>query len=151
MFSKILNKLGVRSDAPVNEQLDAYNKADRELKDQLIETFLSEDFRSIAGADEGQLALQLWLGGKRELALTAYDAAIQKNPGESSLLLNRANLKFELGRYQEAVCDYELAMQATPSLPAELFVNYEMIQKLGIDSPVLKILSEKNSNRQSNP
>lgn len=150
MYFKLLKMLGFRSDSSPKQQLDIYNTLKPEQQKAVVDAYTDEDFRYTPGTSDAQRALTLWRGGQREQALEAYDTAIEQLPKDSSLLLNRANLKFELGRYADAASDYDRAMQALPPLPPEVFVNYQMIQTLGIDSPVLKILAEKKRNAAGN-
>lgn len=93
----------------------------------------------------GQLAQRFWDEGKREEALRCFNSAIELSRNDGPLYLNRANLKFQMGLFHEALADYEKAHQLMPDAPWELFGNEKMIQSLGPDSSTLKRLAARRA------
>ena len=144
MLEKIMEKLGLARSRSAGEYTDRYASLSPSEQEEVIEAYLSEDLASHPPKHLAQTALRLWKEGKAKEADQHYSAAISMTPSDSTLLLNRGNLYFELGRYEEAIADFEAAKKGTPLLPDHLLVNYNMIQMLGIDSPVLQGLAQKN-------
>ncbi len=83
------------------------------------------------------LADRFWSEGNREDALKCYNSAIELVPDGSSYLC-RANLKFEMGLFHEALEDYQQARQSMPDAPSILFLNERTIRTLGPDSGTLR-------------
>lgn len=61
----------------------------------------------------GKARVQVELGRKQE-AVTAYDAALKIKPMMADILVDRGDLNLELGRKAEAKRDYEQALRFTP-------------------------------------
>jgi tetratricopeptide (TPR) repeat protein len=93
----------------------------------------------------GQLAQRFWDEGKREEALKCFTSALVLSPKDAVLHLNRANLLYQMGRFHEALQDFERAAALDPKLPAVLFGNEKMIRTLGPDSSTLKRLAARRS------
>ncbi len=55
---------------------------------------------------------------------------------------------WELGNISAAISDFERAMSGTPKLPEHVFVNYQMVQNLGEDSPILKAVIERRRKKR---
>lgn len=69
-----------------------------------------------------QKALAHWQNGEREIALEYYDSALEMNPLDELTLLNRGNLLFELGYFDEAFEDLQKAVDLNPEVPAGLLM-----------------------------
>ena len=109
------------------------------------EVFGEEDVEAAAENFVG-IALSAWRNGERDKALSYWNAAIEYSPSHADRWLNRGNLKFEMGRYAEALVDYEQSLRIAPSLGENvaLFFNYHLIQKLGSDSEALKLANQNS-------
>jgi len=63
--------------------------------------------------------------GQAEQAMAAFRRVLELDPGETASLINLASCNNILGRYQEAMQDYEKAFELRPAHMTELFVNHE--------------------------
>ena len=93
------------------------------------EDFSVEDgLSSLAAAYPDQADVWFLLGryaersGDNERALAAYGRAIEANPHDFRALVNRGNVRFLEGEYQEAISDYEEAARRAPE-SVEAFYN----------------------------
>lgn len=68
-----------------------------------------------AALEHFQLAQQLAAKGEREKAVEEYTQALAAQPGLTAALLNRGNLLDDLGRFDEAITDYEAVQKAEPN------------------------------------
>lgn len=143
MFDTLLRLLGFKRGESMERHLERYNRLAPVERDGVLDAYGEQDLSSSPPDQLAQTALNLWRSGKHEDALAYYDGAIQQAPTDSTLLLNRGNLHFELGKVSAAVADFERAMCGHPKLPDHIFVNYQMIQTLGEDSPILLAMFEK--------
>lgn len=104
----------------------------RELKEELnknpqlaitADRFLQEtEFSEYSDQWYVQKALKHWREGERETALEFYNSALKINPDDELTLLNRGNLLFELGYFDEAFKDLEKAVELNPEVPADLLM-----------------------------
>ena len=75
-----------------DNELDFYNKAER----------------------KARKAYELYENGKMKQALAALDGAIEINPSSSSLHFNKALTLDGIERFEEAIAEYETALQYNP-------------------------------------
>lgn len=75
-------------------------------------------------------ALTAWNNKDLDTALMKYDEAIENCPNNSTYLLNRANLHFERCEFESAMCDYESSLAGAPTLPSEVYGNYELLKAM---------------------
>jgi tetratricopeptide (TPR) repeat protein len=143
MFDMLLSLLGFKRGESLEKHLDRYSSLCRIEREGVMDAYGEQDLTSSPANHLAQLALNLWRSNRHEDALVYYTRAIEQAPTDSSLLLNRGNLHFELGNVTAAVADFERAMRGHPKLPDSVFVNYQMVQTLGEDSPILLGLFER--------
>ena len=139
-FDSIMRKLGFAKGASVEGLTEA----------QLRLILMGEqtvDLSSFPDLHFGQLAQRFWDAGKREEALKCFNSAITLSPTDGPLYLNRANLKYQMGLFHEALDDYRLAHEFMPDAPMVLFGNEKMIQNLGPDSATLKRLAQRRADQ----
>jgi tetratricopeptide (TPR) repeat protein len=148
MFDSLLKLLGFRPKESLAQHVDRYARLPRAQQDAVLDAYGEEDLSLFPAAQVGQSALNLWRSGRHEEALAQYNRAIALAPSDSALLLNRGNLHFELGNIPGAIDDFEQAVRGHPKLPDHVFVNYQMIQNLGEDSPVLLALIERRRKKR---
>jgi tetratricopeptide (TPR) repeat protein len=112
-------------------------------REEHAEVFGEEDVEA-AAESLAKSALSAWRSGERDRALAYWNAAIEYSPPHADWWLNRANLNFEMGRYAEALADYEESLRIAPSLGENvaLFFNYHLIKRLGPDSEALKLAAQ---------
>ncbi len=151
MLDSILKLLGFKRRDSLEQHLEHYNRLSSSERDEVLDVYGKEDLRSSPPDQLAQSALNLWRNGRHKDALDYYNRAIELAPTDSTLLLNRGNLYFELGDISAAVIDFERAMHGKPKLPDHVFVNYQMIQTLGEDSPVLSSMIERRRQKQQQP
>ncbi|MBU3666482.1 MAG: tetratricopeptide repeat protein [Chthoniobacterales bacterium] len=151
MFSKILQLIGLKkgSDSTNAELPLAPFVPPRPISRAVFEdTFGAEDLENTA-EEYFMSGLSTWKLGDSETALDKFNTAIEYSPERADWFLNRGNLLAELGRYSDALSDFERALQINPALDdGVLFVIYHMIKQLGVDSPALKIVAEQNSEQR---
>jgi tetratricopeptide (TPR) repeat protein len=112
-------------------------------REEHAEAFGEEDVGVVAENFAG-IALSAWRNGERNKALSYWNAAIEYSPSHADWWLNRGNLQFQMGRYAEALVDYEESLRIAPSLGENvaLFFNYHLIKRLGPDSEALKLAAQ---------
>lgn len=144
VLSKFLKSLGFRREEGLEGYLERYIRLTPHQREAVLDSAGSENLSAFPPEDQlAQTALNLWRNGKHQDALDYYNRAIALAPTNSTLLLNRGNLNFELGNISAAVSDFERAMSGSPKLPEHVFVNYQLIQTLGEDSPILQATIER--------
>jgi tetratricopeptide (TPR) repeat protein len=84
---------------------------------------------------QAQVALSLWRSGQREQALDHFNRAVELAPDDAVILINRANLKHELGSLEDAMEDFEraqrgIAQRGYPKLPEYFFAGLELWRKM---------------------
>lgn len=65
----------------------------------------------------------LFKSGSYEEAAEAYSLAIEENPKESKLLLNRARCRYRLGQYESCMADTEAAFILNPGMHEALYMQ----------------------------
>lgn len=148
MLNKLLKALGFRRKEGLDGFLDRYSHLAPNQREAILDAAGGEELGAFPPDQLAQTALNLWRSGKCENALDYYNRAIAIAPTESTFLLNRGNLHFELGNISAAVTDFERAMSGTPKLPEYIFANYHMIQTLGKDSPTLQTMIERRRKKR---
>jgi tetratricopeptide (TPR) repeat protein len=93
----------------------------------------------------GQLAQRFWDEGRRDDALRCFTSALVLAPKDGILHLNRANLLYQMGRFHDALVDFDRAAELNPDLPEVAFGNANMIRTLGPDSATLKRLAARRA------
>jgi tetratricopeptide (TPR) repeat protein len=68
--------------------------------------------------------------GKKDAALASYDGALNLQPGNAVVHLNRANLLGDLGRYNEALAVYDRCLQLRPNFAEAHFNRGNVLQTL---------------------
>lgn len=91
-----------------------------------MQDFLEHDIAGGPAQERAQVGLRLWRSGQREQALNCYDQAVILAPEDSVILLNRACLRLELGRLEDAMQDFERAQRGHPKLPDYLFAGLDL-------------------------
>ncbi len=148
MLNKVLKALGFRREEGLDGYLERYNRLTPNQREAVLDATGHEDLSAFPPDQLAQTALNRWRNGKHQEALDLYNRAIALAPTDSTLLLNRGNLNFELGNISAAISDFERAMSGTPKLPEHVFVNYQMVQNLGEDSPILKAVIERRRKKR---
>jgi tetratricopeptide (TPR) repeat protein len=144
----LLSLLGFKREESLDKHLDRYCNLAHIEREGVLDAYGELDLRSSSPDHLAQHALNLWRSNRHEEALIYYTRAIEEAPTDSGLLLNRGNLHFELGNVSAAVADFERAMVGHPKLPDAVFVNYQLIQTLGKDSPVLRGVIERRRKKR---
>jgi tetratricopeptide (TPR) repeat protein len=148
MFDMLLSLLGFKRGESLEKFLGRWSSLCRIEREGVLDAYSEQDLTSSPPDHLAQVALNLWRSNRHEDALVYYTRAIEQTPTDSSLLLNRGNLHFELGNISAAVADFERAMRGHPKLPNDIFVNYQLIQTLGEDSPILLAAIEKRREKR---
>jgi tetratricopeptide (TPR) repeat protein len=92
--------------------LDRYSSLHRVEREAVLDAYGELDLTSSSPNHLAQTALNLWRSNRHEEALICYTRAIEEAPADSTLLLNRGNLHFELGNISAAVADFDHAAAA---------------------------------------
>lgn len=150
MFSQILQLLGLKnaSDSATERPQEPFVPPRPISREDHAEVFGEEDTER-AAEQYFESAISAWKTASLDRALDNINTAIEYSPERADWLLNRGNLLFELGRYSDALSDFERALQLSPSLDdGMLFFNYHTIKQLGVNSPTLKIVAEQNRQKR---
>lgn len=115
MLNKLLTALGFRRKEGLDGFLDRYTQLTPNQREAILDAAGGEDLSAFPPDQLAQTGLDLWRSGKCEDALDCYNRAIALAPADSTFLLNRGNLHFELGNISAAVADFKLAMSGTPN------------------------------------
>lgn len=125
-----LTLFGFRRDDTPEKFIEKYSELSQAQKEAIKETYLRHDFEDRPAEQHSQAALRLWRSGQHEQALNHYDQAVALAPEDSVTLLNRACLKLELGRLEDAMQDFERAQRGHPKLPDYLFTSLDLWRTL---------------------
>jgi tetratricopeptide (TPR) repeat protein len=144
----VLSLLGFKREESLEQHLNRYSTLAAVEREGVLDAYGEVDLGSSRLDYLAQIAINLWRSDRHDEALVWYTRAIDLAPDDSTLLLNRGNLHFELGNVAAAVADFERSMRGHPKLPDSIFVNYQMIQTLGQDSPILKAAIERGRQKR---
>jgi tetratricopeptide (TPR) repeat protein len=73
--------------------------------------------------------------GQRQLAITAYDRALQESPRLTRIWHNRGTALFELGRYEEAATSYGRALEIEPTKVETQIWRAYCLERMGRQDP----------------
>jgi tetratricopeptide (TPR) repeat protein len=147
-LNKLLKAFGFRREEGLPGFVDRFSNLPANHQEAILDAASNEALTGSPPEQLAQTALNLWRSGKCVEALDYYNKAIALAPTDSTFLLNRGNLHFELGFISTALEDFERAMSGIPKLPEHVFVNYHLIQTLGEDSPVLQGVIERRRKKR---
>src|SRR5690348_16236411 len=102
----------------LQQAIAAHRAGDHDHAAQLCGEILARD-DNLFGAHHA-LALVEAARSRPEEALACYDRALAIHPDNSLALYNHASLLFSLGRFAEAVTEFERALAASPGYPDAL-------------------------------
>jgi hypothetical protein len=108
-----------------------------------LSAFLSASFLSaFTSNDYTNAGLQVYAKKDYALAIRYFSAALGMNPSDARALQSRANCYYFLGKYEEALGDYEKVLAANPSGPVSQFVQAlraktaQTVPSLGAAAPI---------------
>jgi tetratricopeptide (TPR) repeat protein len=81
--------------------------------------------------DYGNQGIALFIAGEHELALNAFDRAIELDAGLSRAFNNRAKLFVEMERYDDALRDYAKALELDPEFVEVLNNRAQLYLRMG--------------------
>jgi hypothetical protein len=114
-----------------NQMLQAFSDLSPE-DPKVVDDLLQQEYCKLE-LDEGSLdrnvrdGIVAWRHGEREKALRLLNDAIEIDPEDGGALLNRGNLKLEMGLFEEGIRDLERAGDIDPGLPWQNALVFKML------------------------
>lgn len=100
---------------------------DSNVADFVNETYEQMDLEEGTFEKYSRDALVEWKKGNRKKSLNLYNKAIEINPDDAIDLMNRGNLKIELGLFDEGIEDLETARNINPTLPTDNAIIFKSL------------------------